>query len=350
MALKRPLYIAGGGAVTSGGLDMRQTIAAIRAGLSAFAEEYLVDPFASSQLTARVPTHFHLRRNQGAWLVNLAARALAEALRTGAAAPEESAVLISTPESFRKHPAFDDVALNDFLPALMRQAGVKLHPASRVIDGGAAASIGLLERAADILETQGASQILLGGVDSFLNQKDLARLRDAERLSGSANAQGLVPGEAAVFVRITTAPASKGEVMPAIRGIGIAQENDSVLSDRASQGRGLLAALRAASASPAPAEPDIAFVVSNSNGERYSGLEQLIARSRFYQTRREILATCYPAMTIGDIGAASGALALLIASDSLTRNYAPGPVAMCEVASEGGMRAAAAVLGMRRAA
>jgi 3-oxoacyl-[acyl-carrier-protein] synthase I len=348
-SVKRPLYISGGGAVTPGGLDLRQTIAAIRAGLSAFEEEFLVEPFATTQLMARVPTHYHLRRTQGAWLLNLAARSLAEALQGSKATPEESAVLISTPEGFRKHPAFDDIALADFLPALRRQLGVNFHPASRVIDGGAAANVGLLARAADILESQGARQILLGGVDSFLNDKDLARLRDAQRLAGEQNAQGLIPGEAAAFVRLTVAPEIDGAVVPAIRGLGVAQEQDNVLSERTSQGRAMLAALRSASSSPAPGEPDISFVVSNSNGERFSGLEQLIARSRFYQTRREMLATCYPAMTVGDVGAASGALALLVASDSLAKDYAPGPVAMCEVASENGMRAAATVLGMRRA-
>jgi 3-oxoacyl-[acyl-carrier-protein] synthase-1 len=348
--MKRPLYLSGGGAVTPGGLDLRQTLAAIRAGLSAFEEEFLVEPFADTQLIARVPTHYQLRRTQGTWLLNLAERAISEALRSGSASAQETALLIATPESFRKHPAFDDVPLAGFLPALTRQMGVTFHAASRVVDGGAAANVGLIERASEILEAQGARQVLLGGVDSFLNDGDLARLRDAKRLAGGENAQGLVPGEAAAFARITLAPEAAGAVVPAIRGLGVAQEADSVLSDRTSQGRGLLAALRAATASPGPGEPDISFVVSNSNGERFSGLEQLIARARFYQTRRELLATCYPAMTVGDVGAASGALALLVAADSIARDYAPGPVAMCEVASEAGARAAAAVFGMRRAA
>jgi len=75
----------------------------------------------------------------------------------------------------------------------------------------------------------------------------------------------------------------------------------------------------------------------------------LIARPRFYRTRRERLATAYPAMTVGDVGAASGALALMLAADSFTNDYAPGPVAMCEVASEGGLRAAAVMARTTRA-
>jgi 3-oxoacyl-[acyl-carrier-protein] synthase-1 len=56
------------------------------------------------------------------------------------------------------------------------------------------------------------------------------------------------------------------------------------------------------------------------------------------------MATAYPAMTVGDIGAASGALALMLAADSFRDDYAPGAVAMCEVASESGLRAAAVVV------
>ena len=74
----------------------------------------------------------------------------------------------------------------------------------------------------------------------------------------------------------------------------------------------------------------------------------MIARPRFYRTRREKLPTAYPAMTIGDIGAAGGGLALMLTADSLLRGYAPGPTAVCELASENGLRAAAVMARMTR--
>ena len=74
----------------------------------------------------------------------------------------------------------------------------------------------------------------------------------------------------------------------------------------------------------------------------------MIARPRFYRTRREMLPTAYPAMTFGEVGTAGAALALMVAADSLAEGYAPGPVAMCEIASEGGLRAAAVVAGPGR--
>lgn len=340
--MKRPLYIAGAGAVTPAGLNARQSIAAIRASLSAFEDLARGKSFGAPQVVARIPTHWRLRRSEGEWLVNMAARAVSEAL--GAVDPTLAAatvVLITPPESFRKHPALEEIPLRDFLAATTERTGHRFHPASHAIDGGAAASLGLIEQAVSLLEEQGVAQVLLGGVDSLVNDSDLARLGQAGRLRG-ANAQGLVPGEAAVFVRLTREP-ERGPDVTAIHGIGLAREADSVLSERYSQGHAMLRALRASVNGSGRSEPDIDFVISNSNGERYQGWEMLISRPRFYRTRRELMATAYPAMTVGDIGAASGALALMLAADSFRHDYAPGAVAMCEVSSEGGLRAAAVV-------
>jgi len=347
--MKRPLYIAGAGAVTPAGLDARQTVSAIRAALSAAEEMVLTEPFGAVQVVSRIPTHWKLKRTEGDWLANMAARAIKEAM-TGSTVPSEAtAILLSPPESFRAHPAFEDIAATAFLAAVMQRTGFSFHRSSRSIDGGAAANVGLIEHAAELIGANGGvEQIVLGGVDSLVNDADLARLGAAGRLKGDENAQGLVPGEGAVFVRLTRVAADRAASAPAIHGVGVAQEQDSVLSDRYSQGRALLQALRGAVAGGGPSEPDVSFVLSTGNGERYGGLEALIARPRFYRTRREPLIVAYPAMTVGDIGAAAGALSLMLAADSIGNDYAPGPVAMCEASSEGGLRAAATIAAMSR--
>jgi len=345
--MKRPLYVAGAGAVTPAGLSARQTIAAIRASLSAFEDVPLAKPFGAPQVVARVPAHRRLHRSDSEWLINMATRAINEALGTvDPAAAAATVLLVTPPESFRNHPAFEEIPARDFLAAIIERTGRKFHPASRAIDGGAAASLGLIEQALNLMEEQGVAQVLLGGVDSLVNDTDLARLGQAGRLRG-ANAQGLVPGEAAVFVRLMREP-GREPMVAAIHGVGLSQETDTVLSERYSQGRAMLGALRDAVNGSGPSEPDIDFVISNGNGERYQGLEMLVTRPRFYRTRRELMATAYPAMTVGDIGAASGALTLMLAADSFRGHYAPGAVAMCEVTSESGLRAAAVMVGASR--
>lgn len=349
--MKRPLHICGGGAVTPAGLNRRQTLAAIRAGLSAFEEYLLEQPMGETQTVSRIPTHWSLRSTEWDWLVNMAARAIMDALAPTAADPRSSALMLALPEQFRNHPAFEERDPSGFLDAVSRACGGPFHAASRAIDGGAAASIGVLGQAAEILAQPGVERVLLGGVDSLVNDRDIDRLAQAGRLKGSDNAQGLIPGEAAAFVCLQSRPDPKSPGLAAIHGAGFAPEADSVLTERYSQGKALLGSLRAAlnGTGNGPREPDIVFVVSNGNGERYSGWEANIARSRFYRTRREILPIAYPAMTVGETGAAGGALALLVAADSFTAGYAPGPVAMCEVASEAGFRAAALVSQVRSA-
>ncbi|MBP7241253.1 hypothetical protein, partial [Amaricoccus sp.] len=290
VALTPPLWICGAGAVTPAGLDAAQTCAAIRAALSAFEEYIRSDPFGAVQIVARIPAHWQLRRTEGEWLVNIAARALGEALASGDVAAEETVVLLAPPESFRGHPGYENVPPERFLAAVLEAAGVRVHPASRAVDGGPAATVGLLAHAQVVLAREGAAQVVLGGVDSLVNAADLARLDKAGRLKGDDNAQGLVPGEGAVFVRLRAV--REPGAAAATLGVGSAAEAETVIgSERYSQGVALRAALVEAVAAPAPPEPAIDFVVSNGNGERYSAWEAMIARPRFYRTRREMLPT-----------------------------------------------------------
>ncbi len=341
-ALSAPLFVSGAGAVTPGGLCAPQTLAAIRASISSFGQFALSEPAGAVQVAAMVPAHWKLKRSYGEWLQNMAARAIGEAMESSPAPAEATALLVAPPESFREHPAYRTVPPREFLAALIRASGFAFHPASRAVDGGAAAGIGLLGRADELLRDAGLAQVLLGGVDSLVNQVDMARLARAGRLKSGDNAQGVVPGEGAVFVRLTRLAEGEGQAAAAIRGYGIAQEEDSVLTEKYSQGRAQLAAFRdAVDDGHGPSEADISFIASNANGERYLAWEQMIARSRFFRTRRETFPTAYASMTVGDMGSAGGAMTLLLAADSLRSGYAPGPVAMCEVSSEGGLRAAA---------
>lgn len=345
VALTPPLYVCGAGAVTPAGLDAAQTCASVRAALSAFEEYVRSEPFGAVQIVARIPTHWRLHRTEGEWLVNMAARALQEALAGGDVPGEETAVLLAPPERFRRHPGYADIAPDRFLAAVLDAAGRSVHRASRAVDGGPAAAIGLLAHAQGTLATDGVAQVLIGGVDSLVNPVDLARLDKAGRLRGEDNAQGLIPGEGAVFVRLRTV--REAAASAAVLGVGTAEEAETVIaSERYSQGIALRAALEAAVEPPAPPEASIEFVVSNGNGERYAAWEAMIARPRFYRTRREILPTAYPAMTVGEIGAGGGALAMLVAADAFAKGYAPGRTATIEVASEAGLRSVAVMVGL----
>jgi 3-oxoacyl-[acyl-carrier-protein] synthase-1 len=345
--LTLPLYVTGSGAVTAAGLNAPQTCAAIRAGLTGFAMETLSDPFGAEQTVARIPANWRLKRDAGQWLVNLAARAIREALQDAAQADpvrtERMALFLSPPESHRNHPAYEHVPPNAILEQVAATCGQRFHAASRAMDGGAAAGLGLLAQASTLLAQGGVDRVILAGADSLVNPTDLARLMAANRLAGGSNSQGLVPGEGAAAVILSPgAPDSRQRPTCAILSIASAREENSVQSEGFSQGRAMLTALRDASRKgETDGEPFVDFVVSNANGERYAAWESMITRARFYRTRRDRTPAAMPAMSAGETGSASAALALVVARDAFARGYAPGRVAMAEIASDDGLRSAA---------
>jgi 3-oxoacyl-[acyl-carrier-protein] synthase-1 len=225
--------------------------------------------------------------------------------------------------------------------------GVAFHTTSQIFPDGNAAAFAALARSRELLAGGTVSACVIGGVDSFLNVPDLHRFGSAFRLKSDDVAQGFIPGEAAAFVAVT-APEKAGDrrVLGQIRGLGLAREAEdtTVLSNGYPNGKGLEQALRAAIADAGLPEADIAFRVSDVNGETYRGQENMLAMTRFYRTSRSIFPPLFPASCLGETGAATGALLLIVALTAMNKGYAPGRVAMCEAASDGGLRAGAVVV------
>ena len=337
--------IAGAGAGTAAGLTARQTCAVHRASLSGFSTLVLSEPLGKQLTVARVPSHWSLRRTPGDWLVHLGVRALREALAgTEPPGPPGRALFLVPPESARRHPALDELPPETLLARIAEGAGLVPNGASRVIDGGAAAALGSLAFAAQALEGGQAVEVILLAVDSLLASPGLAALQAANRIQGPDNPQGLVPGEGAVALRLV--PRGRGgSGSPVALGVATTREPDTVSSSRFSQGRALLQALRGAAGGAGELESQVDWVVSGANGERYAHWEWTLAQARFFRTRRDRLPVVYPAMSVGEIGSASGPHGLLVVRDAMARGYAPGRVAVCLAASDGGLRSAA-ILGI----
>jgi 3-oxoacyl-[acyl-carrier-protein] synthase-1 len=136
-----------------------------------------------------------------------------------------------------------------------------------------------------------------------------------------------------------------------IMGVGLTTEDSqsTVLSDGHPTGRALERALRAAVLDADVAEERIELRVSDLNGETYRADESLFASIRFYRTYRPHLAIWHPADCVGDMGAASGSILLILSWAGLGRGYAPGLVAMCESSSDAGQRAGCIVARLENA-
>jgi 3-oxoacyl-[acyl-carrier-protein] synthase-1 len=218
---------------------------------------------------------------------------------------------------------------------------VRFNSQSQVHQGGHDAGLRALAAARDSVGS-GVDACVVCGVDSLVNATDMEALSQNGRLHGEDNPQGVIPGEGAASI-LLTARRHSAQLTPVVRGWGNATETNTVHSDNYSTGEALAQAIARATASAQISEADIAFRVSDMNGERYRAWESFLASTRFYRTRRERLPCQLPAMAVGDIGAASGVLSLVIASTAISRGYAPGPIACCESSASNGSRTAAIV-------
>ena len=338
--MKHALSIHGWGAVTPVGLAASASCAAIRAGISRVREVDILFRPDDPPLGAPVRASHGLRRTPAQWLANLGARAITECMRDEQPMANRTAVLLAGPEPFRQHPGMVRLPGRALLDEIERRCTVKFHPSSTLLTDGPASVFQALDRAEVLLADPTVDYVIVGGVDSLLNRQDMTRLANAERLHMPDVPQGAIPGEGAAFLLVSNQRRGRRYApLATILGAGAARERDTVMSENYSVGDAMVRALRTASVGKVE-EPAIGFVVSTFNGERYSAWESMMARPRFYRTRRERLPLVFPATSVGDLGVASAALTAIVAGTAIGRGYGPGRFAMCEAASDEGLRAA----------
>ena len=257
--------------------------------------------------------------------------------------PLRVALLLVAPEPARSHPALAGGDGSTLLRRIVDLVDTELDATSCVVPrGGAAGIASALERAASLLADGRVDECVVGAADSLINECDIDRLLRSGRLARPHAPHGVLPGEAAAFVRLRGA-ADEGLAVASVLGVGQAREEDAVDGPRYSQGRGLEAALRGAVGASGLAESTIGLRITGANGERYHAWETLLAEFRFYRTWRPALPTWYPASSLGDVGAAAGVIQLVLAERAIRRGYAPTDTIMCEATSESGWRCAAVV-------
>lgn len=365
--MSAPMYLLDGGAVTAVGLDRPQTCAGIRARVSPFDQLIRSAPFGDSLTVARIPAAWQLRRTPLDWLVNLATRAIREVLERHALDPAATVLLMLPPETFRQ-PVFDDHEPDPGDPLFGRllarvaaeAPGPSRAPFLRALTvpaGGPGALAAALDLAQSQLGEPGVRQVLLVAADGYVLEPEFDRLTRAHRLRTPRQAQGLIPGEGAACLWLSRSPAPSASAssaaspsdrwlhrprLPVLRlsGWASATERQSALSDEQSQGRAIVQAMRDAASRAGTAEPDIDWVVSNDNGERYAAWEATLAQARYFRTRRERLHVELPSTSVGEIGAAAAPLALLTAAHRFLHAGAGTRHALVALASEAGERSA----------
>ena len=341
-------YICGMGALTPVGLNARQTAASVRAGISRSQESDIYDkhfePFVLSLLPDEELPHLvkEIEEKVGLTsrqirLLRLAAPAIQQALED-MKNTEKVPLLLGAPESFAgRMPAITD----DFMIDLIKQAGLPLdRTRSEILPLGRAAGLAAMEKAIDLL-AEGASHVLVGGVDTCLDLYLLGTLDSENRILGPRVMDGFIPGEGAAFLLLgKTRPYGEKEsigVFAAAQGF----EEGYLYSEETYKGDGLSDAF-AATFEKMPEPPKIQTVMAGLNGENYGAKEWGVASLRHADCFGSEIPLEHPVDCTGDVGAALGPLLVILAAIGLERGYLNGPC-LAWASSDYGSRAAAVI-------
>jgi 3-oxoacyl-[acyl-carrier-protein] synthase I len=283
--MSRNAFISRVGACTPLGLKSATSYAAFRAGISRVSETATLgldgEPVRASTLEL---LNDNLSREER--MRELAARAMRELLAPGPPSPR-----------LRRIQAFLG------LPAGLSKMTRLVDWPSQVFTQDRSSFFFALDAAMSALDRGECDGALVGAVDSLCTTETLAQQR---RLLGPPVSDGLIPGEGAGFLLLTSraAPGSLGQVIQAAVGCEARHFHHA----EPNQGKGLTAVLRAVRTHPAVRGRRADLLFTCETGERFWADELAMAYFRNVALMPEPFVRSPAAEGLGDLGAAAGAV------------------------------------------
>lgn len=171
--------------------------------------------------------------------------------------------------------------------------------------------------------------------DSLIDLRSLSALVRLNRLKTPANADGLIPGEAAACVRLVRRGA---RTLARVRGFGTAVEVGLLSNDVPLRGDGIVRAARNALKESGMTMDELDFRLSDATGEAYFFREQTLALARLLRQNKATFPLWLVAHPLGHVGQAAGLCSLVWAVIAWARGYAPGPRAIASTGADDGRR------------
>lgn len=331
-------WIVALGARTPVGLNAEATAAAVRAGISRVREHPVFFDAMGETLSCGWDPLLDPEQEGAARIAELARAAFSEVVaKLGPTLPRGCPLILVLPE---RRPGLEGDEEAETLATIRSFIGdFRLEVGPR----GHVGALSALQRAQELLR-QGAPTVVVLAADSYLDQETLHWLNDNNRLPGSAVRGACPPGEAAVALALSSAPPPRvpgaSRMMVLLRGIGTAQEA-RLDTPEGMLGEGLTQALRMAAADLRLPDESVDDLYGDVNGERSRTEDWGFACLRFPELYRMDSEHHLVVSSMGDVGAATGALGCLLAARSWERGYATGPRALIWAGSDSGLRAAA---------
>ncbi len=224
-------------------------------------------------------------------------------------------------------------SLSIALAARLEEHGAKLIMVSPAGHAGFAV---VLKRALADLTAKRCAVALVGAVHSCLDDENLQRLRDEERIHGPLNSWGMVPGEAAGILALGGSASPRAPA--SLIAVGLGKEPITIRSRATCQAKGMTEAMGAALAAM-PAGLAVTDIWADLEGEPYRSKELGMANMRLAGRMIPDVEVHHPADCWGDVGTASGVLLCAAAADPPER-YAEQTCGLVTLGSEDGTRAA----------
>ncbi len=317
------VYVIDAGAQTAVGKNFRGAAAAVRCGISAYAElPFMIDRKGEPMVVARAD-----------WL-DECLPAFDRVKRLGADAAA-GAISITLPGDARV--GFHIAVSSELFPeqdaqqvaALAIQARLHRFSAAtaRIFADGHAAGTQALQSAVDDIRAGQADVCLVGGVDSWLDADRLERIDRAGRLHSLHNSWGFTPGEGAAFLLLASGAFVREfrlAAMAEVCAVATAHEPHVLGGETVCIGEGLTSAFRGALSGC----DKVADSYCDLNGETYRADEfgfAVCRTSEFFDDagRFTAAAECW-----GDVGAASVPLGVTLALAAWVGGYASGDQAL----------------------
>ncbi len=323
------------GMITAVGIGAKQTAASVRAGIARMGATSVYDkrfqPFTmglvpDEALPPLVPPLEEVvgLTSRQRRMLQLGAVALQEVLK-GVQNVASIPVLLGTAEAF---PGRSDPAGDQFLTHLATQAGIAFDAKrSKLFPQGRAAGVMALKEGIEMIASEQATQVIVGGVDTYLDLYLLGTLDMECRILAEGVMDGFVPGEGAGFFLLASDRTVSAEQKPMARVIAVATgvEKGHRYSEEVYRGDGLAGTMQMLFESAPPSSEPVRTVYAGFNGENFWAKEWGVAYLRSKDKFDETFRTEHPADCFGDPGAALGPLMIGLAAVGMQKGYLKGP-------------------------
>lgn len=331
------LHVVGAGICCALGYNARAVDCALRAGMDHFQESEFVTANGQPVRVARLPdTESWGAERLSQWMAHAVNDCLHHA---GPLKDPALMVLMLSAES--KRPGIEERSAVQAAVLSSKLLGVPLSAQSTVWQGGRAGLGTVLQQAHELLQLGQCQQVLLLGFDSLLNAQTIGHYLQAERLLVPDNRDGFIPGEAAAAVLLELAAPDTSGLH--ILGWGQGDEPGRPDGSVPSRAMGLSQAMGAAFAQAGIDCNDLAFRLSDQNGEAFFAREAANAITRVAQDGGTVPMVHTTADCVGEVGAATGPLMLAWLHHLLSRADGPGECGLIHLANDDGLRSAVVV-------